>query len=122
MTDASLQRLGLERQGLVASGPQHYPCTRDWAVALHARTIGGIEPAGLVWQSRVAELAEGDSLLFRDLLSLASEVFVLFGDRVPNEPKAWIPGDPHLEDLTTGEGRLFAEQIAEQLDAVIVPN
>ena len=49
------------------------------------------------------------------------DAFVLFGDRVPTDPGAWRPGDPHYDDLTAGDGRLLAEQIAEQLGAVIVP-
>jgi len=117
----ALARLGLTRTQLIATTPEHYACTREWAVALHSRRIGGVVPAGLLWQSRIAELAEGDSLLLGDLLSVASEVFVLFGDRVPPDPAAWHPGDPHYDDLTAGDGRLLAEQIAEQLGAVIVP-
>jgi hypothetical protein len=91
-------------------------------VALHGRRIGGVTPSGLLWQSRIAELAQADSLLLGDLLSVASEVFVLFGDRVPPDPVAWHPGAPRFDDLTTGDGRLLAEQIAEQLGAVIVPS
>ena len=52
----------------------------------------------------------------------ASAVFVLFGDRVPNDPGAWKLGDSQYQDLTAGDGRLLAEQIAGQLGAVIVPN
>jgi len=121
LTDAELQRVGLNRTQLVATTPEHYACTREWAVALHGRRIGGVAPAGLLWQSRIAELAQADSLLLGDLLTLASDVFVLFGDRVPTDPGAWHPGDPHYDDLTVGDGRLLAEQIAEQLGAVIVP-
>ncbi len=117
----ALARVGMTRTQLVATTPEHYTCTREWAVALHGRRIGGVAPAGLLWQSRIAELARADSLLLGDLLSVASEVFVLFGDRVPSDPGEWHPGDPHYGDLTTADGRLLAEQIAEQLGAVIVP-
>lgn len=117
----ALERLGLTRAQLIATTPEHYDCTREWAVALHHRRVGGVAPAGLLWQSRIAELAQADSLLLGDLLTVASEVFVLFGDRVPPDPVAWHPGDPHYDDLTNGDGRLLAEQIAEQLGAVIVP-
>lgn len=119
--DDALARVGLTRAQLVATTPEHYACTREWAVALHGRRIGGVAPAGLLWQSRIAELAQADSLLLGDLLSVASEVFVLFGDRVASDPAAWHPGDPRYDDLTIGDGRLLAEQIAEQLGAVIVP-
>lgn len=121
LTDAGLDRVGLTRAQLVATTPEHYACTREWAVALHGRRIGGVVPTGLLWRSRIAELAQGDSLLLGDLLTVASGAFVLFGDRVPTDAGAWQPGDPHYDDLTTGDGRLLAELIAEQLGAVIVP-
>ena len=121
LTNDALARIGLTRAQLVATTPEHYACTREWATALHGRRIGGVTPAGLLWQSRIAELAQADSLLLGDLLTVASEIFVLFGDRVPFDPAAWNPGDPRYGDLTSGDGRLLAEQIAEQLGAVIVP-
>jgi len=77
--------------------------------------------AGLLWRSRVAELAEGDSVLFADLLRLAGEVCVLFGDRVSPAARDWLPADPQYDALSIEDGRLLAEQIAEQLGAVIVP-
>ena len=89
-------------------------------MALHRRRVGGVTPVGLLWQSRIAELARADSLLLADLLTVASEVFMLFGDRVPTDPDAWLPGDPHYGDLASGVGRGLAELIAEQLGAVIV--
>ncbi len=121
LTDMGLDRVGMNRRQLVATTPEHYACTREWAVALHGRRIGGVVPAGLLWRSRIAELARADSLLLGDLLTVASDAFVLFGDRVPTDPSAWRPGDPHYDNLTAGDGRLLAEQIAEQLGAVIVP-
>jgi hypothetical protein len=121
LTNEGLTRAGMARTQLVATTPEHYACTREWADVLHDRHIGGVAPVGLLWQSRIAELAQGDSLLLRDLLNVASEVCVLFGDRVPTTPIDWQPGDPHYEDLTIADGRLLAEQIAEQLAAVIVP-
>lgn len=120
LTDAGLARVGLTRDQLVATTPAHYACTRVWAAHLHRRRIGSVTPVGLLWQSRIAELATGDSLLLADLLPRTDEVFVLFGDRVPTVADAWLPGDPHYDDLAAGEGRLLAEQIAEQLGAVIV--
>ncbi len=120
LTNAGLTRVALTRSQLVATTPQHYACTREWAVALHGRRIGGVTAVGLLWQSRIAELAQADSLLFADLLTVADEVFMLFGDRVPQDPAAWLPGDPHYDDLTSGHGLGLAELIAEQLGAVIV--
>lgn len=121
-TDAGLDRLTLSRSQLIGVSSEHYACTREWAAVLHERPIGDVQPAGVLWQSRVAELAQGDSPLLEDLLPMGSEVFVLFGDRVPTDPSVWAPGDPHYDDLTTGDGRLLAELIAEQLGAVIIPS
>lgn len=121
LSDGGLDRVGMTRAQLVATTPEHYACTRQWAVALHGRRIGGVAPAGVLWASRIAELAQADSLLLGDLLAVASDAFVLFGDRVPTDPSVWSPGDPHYDDLAVGDGRLLAEQIAEQLGAVIVP-
>jgi hypothetical protein len=59
--------------------------------------------------------------LFADLLCLAGDVSMLFGDRVSSDSHEWRPGDPHHEDRSTGDGRLLAERIAEQVGAVIVP-
>lgn len=120
LTDEGLARVAMTRQQLVATTPEHYACTREWSAALHGRKIGGVTPVGLLWQSRIAELAQADSLLLADLLPAASEVFFLFGDRVPQDPPAWSPGPPHFDDLTSGSGRIMAELIAEQLGAVIV--
>ena len=122
LTDEGLDRVGLTRAQLVATTPEHYACTRQWAVALHGRRIGPVTPVGLLWQSRIAGLAGADSPLLGDLLPASSRVWVLFGDQVPPDPSVWQPGDPHYADLTTGDGRLLVEQIAEQLGAVIVPS
>lgn len=122
LRDEALSLLGLSREQLVATTPDHYPCTREWAVTLHGRRVGPITPVGLVWQSRIAELATARSLLLGDLLASASDAYLFFGDRAPVDSAAWQPGDPHYEDLSTGNGRILAEQIAEQLGAVIVTN
>lgn len=121
LSDEGLARAGLARAQLVATTPQHYACTREWSVALHGRSFGRYKAAGLIWRSRVAELAQVDSMLLADLLRLAGDVCVLFGDRVTSVSEDWRPGDPHFEDMSVGDGRLLAEQIAEQLGAVIVP-
>jgi hypothetical protein len=121
LRDEALARLGLTRAALVSTTPDHYPCTREWAVELHGRLLGRVRPAGILWRSRLAELAARDSPLLGDLLAPGSDVCLVFGDRVPTDAAAWHPGDPQYPDLSSGQGRLLAEQIAEQLDAVIVP-
>ena len=60
LSDAALARVGVDRSQLVATSPQHYACTQAWAIALHERRFGGHLAAGLLWRSRVAELAEAD--------------------------------------------------------------
>ena len=82
-------------------------------------------PAGalrLGHPTRLARFQQPLHFLLGDLLAVASDVCLLFGDRLPTDPAAWHPGDPHYDDLTIGHGRLLAEQIAEQLGAVIVPS
>ena len=102
LTDPGLTRVGLDRSQLVASSPAHYACTQEWAAALHERRFGRYRAAGLLWRSRVAELAEADSLVFADLIRLAGEVYVILGDRVPLEAGDWFPGDPRYEDFPWG--------------------
>lgn len=119
LRDPALDLLGLNRGQLTATTAAHYPCTRQWAQRLVGRSIGGISTVGLLWNSRVAELAAADSLLLGDLLdSTAAEACVLYGDG----------GDPMLSDAGSGfadlvgpsQGRLLVDQIAEQLNAVVV--
>ncbi len=120
ITDEGLARIGIDRRQLSAAMPQHYICTREWAFAVHERVIDGMEVHGLLWQSRIAEIARVSSLLLNDLLLATDNAFALFGDRVSINPNAWHPGGPHYDDLTAGNGLILAEQIAEQLDAVIM--
>lgn len=121
LRDDALGNLGLARFNLVATLPQHYCCTREWAEVLRDRErIGGAHPVGFLWNSRQAELAQEDSLLFDDLLEgQPSEAFVLFGDRVST-----VPADYHLsevyDDLSAPAARNMVEAIAHQLRATIV--
>jgi len=110
LRDAALARIGLARHQLVTTTAAHYPCTRAWSVWLHRRRPGGIEPDGLAWHSRQAELAGRD----------AREAFLLFGDRAPAAPGAYQLVGPGVRNLVEGPGRVLVEEIAEQLDAVVV--
>ena len=60
LRDPVLDTLGIERRGLVATSQEHYGCTRQWAASL-------VEQGhrGLIWHSRMAELAapHGSSLV-----------------------------------------------------------
>jgi hypothetical protein len=68
LRDGALARLGLQRWQLTATSAAHNPCTRAWAEVLSRRRIGGVAPRGLLWHSRVAELAADDAPLLADLL------------------------------------------------------
>lgn len=115
LRDEQLVRLGLTRDQIVTTTAAHYPCTRQWAGHLLDRRIGGVAPVGLVWHSRVAELARDDSPLLDDLLAdRAAEAIALY------DVMAFAaPDDPLYETLVEGQGRLLVDEIAERLDAEI---
>lgn len=114
LRDEQLLRLGLTRKQLVATTPAHYPCTRAWAAHLMERRIGGVAPVGLVWNSRVAELARADSMLLEDLLAgRTSEVCVVY------DVTSIAASGVAYQSLVDGQGRLLVDYIVEQLDAEI---
>jgi hypothetical protein len=118
LRDEALAQLGLQRRQLVATTAAHHPCTRAWAAVLLGRRIGGVAPSGLLWISRVAELAGADSPLLDDLLEGAtSEVCVLYehdGIRVSDAGGGF-------DDLVgPTQGRLLVDRIADQLEATIL--
>ncbi|MDA8264988.1 MAG: RES family NAD+ phosphorylase [Actinomycetota bacterium] len=112
LRDPALALLGLSRDQLVATDSGHYACTREWAVWLHGRLIRRRQADGLLWHSRKAELVLG---------SAPREVVVLFGDRVPSTPGAYQLEGPGVRNLLEGEGRLFVDGLAEELEAYIEP-
>lgn len=117
LRNAALERLGLRRDQLITTAPAHYPCTRQWADHLRGRRIGGVATVGLLWNSRVAELAADDSLLLADLLEdQSSEVAVIYHAESAG-PLTAIAGG--FDTLATGQGRLLIDQIATLLDAEI---
>jgi hypothetical protein len=73
LRDDALDKLGVQRQGVVTSSAAHYPCTRRVAQLAHRVTNFGGPFDGIVWHSRQAELAGVEPV----------EVAVLFCDRVP---------------------------------------
>lgn len=111
LRDEALTDLGLDRHQVVSTTAAHYPCTREWAVWCHARRPGGRPPAGIVWNSRQAELRGGPP----------REVFVLFGDRVPTAPGTFPLVYPGVRNLTEGPGRLLVDRLAVELDALVDP-
>lgn len=121
LRDDALADLGIKRDGLVSTTAAHYPCTRQWAEMLHRRRgIGAARPVGLMWQSRVAELASGDSPLFADLLRAGpAEVFVLFGERLASTDPAAFRPSVIADDLTSPAALPLVAAIAEQLGATL---
>lgn len=118
LRDPALEHLGLRRDQLVATTAAHHGCTRRWAQRLMQRRIGGTQPAGLLWNSRIAELAATDSPLLADVLAREpSEVAILYR---PPANGATL-GEAHTEhaDLTGRQGRLLVDEIAELLDAEV---
>lgn len=112
LRDDALAALGIARDALVATTAEHYPCTRAWATWLHDLSVGGRRAEGILWHSRQAELHQRDG---------RREVFVLWGDRAPSGPGAYPLTGPGVRNLTEGPGRVLLEQLAEELDATIVP-
>lgn len=108
LRDVQLAALGLSRQNIASSASEHYPCTRTVAQAIHASPAN---PAGIIWQSRQAELNGLDG----------EEVAVIFADRVPCYRGAWSLG-PFRDasgSLLEGAGRLLLDELAESLEVTI---
>ena len=121
LRDGALESLGLQRSQLVSTTAAHYPCTRQWAEVLHARKgRGRAQPAGLLWGSRVAELAGGDSVLLADLLpGRPAEVFMLFGDRVATTDPAQYYATQRYDNLLSRDALSFVAVVAELLGATL---
>ena len=110
LRDPELQRLGLGREQVASTTAEHYPCTRRLAVAALAQRRGTRTLHGLIWHSRQAELAGHDPV----------EVLVLFGGpRYSSTRGGWTLFGPGTSSLYDGPGRVFVEEIAESLSAVI---
>jgi hypothetical protein len=120
LRDDALADLGLERRQLVSTTPAHYPCTRQWALALHGRRIGSARPVGLIWSSRLAELARGDTPLLNDLLrGDRDEVFVFFGDATGSHAREDFQPLIEEQDLSALGSLGLVSLVAEQLGAVL---
>lgn len=117
LRDDRLHELGVARHGLVATSAAHYPCTREWALRIR-QLARHPRPAGLLWQSRVAEIVSNRSPLFADLLQTDyAEVMVLFGDRLPPDS---IKATVDLTELSSPKVASIVESISDELGAVIV--
>lgn len=113
LRDERLQHLGLIRDNIASSHPEHYPCTRRVAQAIHAmRGDGGQQPAGVVWHSRQAELAGRNGV----------NSMVLFADRVPHDRGSWkLLVHQHASGaLLEGSARLTLDTLAESLGVTFI--
>jgi hypothetical protein len=108
LRDSALGVLGLQRNQVVSSPAEHYPCTRRLAIAALAQPH---DPPlqGLIWYSRQAELASAPP----------QEVIVLFGERYPTREGSWRRVPPGSQNLYEGPGRLLVDRVASDLGAVI---
>ena len=103
-----LQLLGLERSHLASSSAEHYPCTRAVAKAVHASKQA---LDGVLWHSRRTGLNGRPP----------AEVMVVFADRRSTSRRKWSLA-PHVHasgSLLEGAGRLWLDELADQLDIAI---
>lgn len=121
MRDSELGRHGLGRSQLVSSTGDHYPCTRRWAHRLRSLKPGGHQLSGIMWNSRVAEIAGSVARPTTHALlqGPSTEVCVIYGDRVRTlSLNEWNPTVSH-GDLSTGSGLEFVIDLAVQLDGFV---
>ena len=110
LRDDELRRLGIAREQVVSSVAEHYPCTRRLAAQALGRSHRGGDIQGLLWHSRQAELAGAPS----------AEVLVLFGSHYQSKRGSWHLVEPGIRNLYEGPGRLLIDEIADDIDAVIL--
>ncbi len=113
LRDAGLVAAGLDRAELISASAAHYPCTRAWASWIRARHP---DCMGLVWHSRVAEVAPARPLtVLGELLpGESSEVAVVFGDRLVGEPTA-----SDRTPLDTADGLALVVEIVVDLGGIV---
>lgn len=108
LRDDYLLRLGLTRENVASSSPEHYPCTRRVARAIHTDLIS---VQGIIWHSRQAELTG------RPPQASA----VIFADRVDSGRGDWqtAPRRTAIGSLLEGAGKLLLDELAEDLGVII---
>lgn len=113
LRDEQLTQLGLVRADIASSQPEHYPCTRRVAQAIHGMiTSEGRRPVGIVWHSRQAELAGRAGV----------NSMVVFADRVPHGRGSWTLVRQRYASgaLLEGAARLALDALAESLGVTFI--
>ncbi len=122
LRDPELERLGLSRPELVSTSGAHYRCTRRWAHRLRSLKPGGRTLAGIMWHSRVAEIAStvASPTTHALLVPPLTEVCVMYADRVGSaQANVWNAQLSHA-DLANGPGLgLVLDLVVTQLDGFI---
>ena len=109
LRDRRLKSLNVPRSAIATSDQEHYPCTRTIAKAVHASAQN---LAGIVWNSRQAELAAGP----------AAEALVLFSDRLVSGRDA-LTLSPTLTAagaIGEGVGRVELDELLEDLGITVI--
>lgn len=116
LRDDALSKLGLNRTQLISTSPMHYPCTRQWAMRIR-ESQKKPSIAGMLWRSRLTEIAASRSALFHDLTQVSmTDVVVLFEDRIDQD----LVGVTEIEDLAGPQAEPLLQSILFELKAVLL--
>lgn len=121
--DPELSRHGIDRSSLVSSSAAHYRCTREWATKVRSEKRQGRGLAGIIWHSRVGEIAaERATPTIASLLAHQPlEVCVMFADRLSGNDLRQFQAVETFADLSTGIGLALATDLAVQLGGYVDP-
>lgn len=113
-----LTRMGLARPQLITTTIQHYPCTRQWASAIHGSS--GTDLGGVVWHSRQAELhaeANPGGLLGNVLRHTTAEVAVVWSP--PGVRDIFRVTGERVELVENGSPARIVDELAHLIGAVV---
>lgn len=116
LRDDALTHLGLTRDQLVTTSAAHHCCTRQWAIRI--REVGRTPPiAGMIWRSRLTEIAAARSALLDDLVTVsATDVLVIYNDRVPADT---VTGRTEYPDLAAPKSSGLVSAVINELGAIL---
>jgi len=115
LRDGALDGLAIRREQLVATSQAHYPCTREWAERMRS---SGRRVDGLIWQSRLVEVASERSPLMKAIEDTNyADSLIVYDDRVDPSDLVIAADD---EDLASPRRRALVDQIADALDVPIL--